>query len=66
VRKQYHLKGDDLLIVEPTAQGILLRPAQPVPIQFFSDAQLKEMERMERDLARELASSGSSEKTRTR
>lgn len=64
VRKQYHIKGDDLLIVEPTAHGILLRPAQPIPIQFFSHAQLREMERMESDLASEVASSGSSEETR--
>lgn len=51
IRKQYHLKGGDLLIVEPTAHGILLRPALPIPIQFFNDAQVKAMER---ELAAEL------------
>lgn len=64
IRKQYRLKGDDLLIVEPTSQGILLRPAQPIPIQFFNDTQLNAMERMERELAAAIASSDSNERTK--
>lgn len=64
IRKQYDLKGDYLLIVEPTAQGILLRPAQPIPIQVFNETQLKAMERMERELAAELQQKETPETTR--
>lgn len=50
VRKHFRLKTDDLLIVESTPQGILLRPAQAIPIQLFDEADLEEMTQMEKEL----------------
>ena len=44
MRKRYGLKPNDLLIVEPTAEGILLKPAVATPIELYSDERLAEFE----------------------
>lgn len=51
LRKRYGLKPNDVLVVEPTAEGILLKPAVVTPIELYSDERLAEFEQNnERDL----------------
>lgn len=42
LRKRYGLKESDELIVEETAQGLLLRPCVSVPIEFYSEERIAE------------------------
>lgn len=42
IRKQYGLQERDKLIVEETAQGLLLRPAISMPIELYSEERIAE------------------------
>lgn len=44
LRKRYALKPHDLLLAEPTGEGILLKPALATPIELSSDEPLAESE----------------------
>ena len=37
LRRALGLKPDDLLIAETTSEGLLLRPAVPMPIELYTD-----------------------------
>ncbi|MEX1119905.1 MAG: AbrB/MazE/SpoVT family DNA-binding domain-containing protein [Terrimicrobiaceae bacterium] len=42
LRQQYGIKQNDLLIVEDTPDGILLRPAVSVPVELYSEDRIAE------------------------
>lgn len=42
LRKRYGLEQNDELIVEETAQGLLLRPCVSMPIEFYSEERIAE------------------------
>lgn len=42
LRKRYGLQQDDQLIVEETAQGLLLRPCVSMSIEFYSEERIAE------------------------
>ena len=42
LRKRYGLQQNDELIVEETAQGLLLRPCVSMPIEFYSEERIAE------------------------
>ena len=42
IRQALGLKANDELIVEQTNQGVLLRPAVSVPIEFYSEERIAE------------------------
>jgi len=42
IRQALGLKANDELIVEQTDQGVLLRPAISVPIEFYSEERIAE------------------------
>jgi AbrB family looped-hinge helix DNA binding protein len=51
VRKHFNLHADDLLIVEKTPEGILLRPAQAVPLVQFGQPDREGMREVITELA---------------
>ncbi len=55
LRVQYSMETHDLLLAEPTAEGILLRPAVALPIEIYSDARLAEFQQSEQELEQTLA-----------
>jgi len=42
IRQAYGLRANDELIVEESAEGILLRPAASVPIELYTQARIDE------------------------
>jgi len=42
LRKRYGLQENDELMVEETAQGLLLRPCVSMPIEFYSEDRIAE------------------------
>jgi AbrB family looped-hinge helix DNA binding protein len=42
LRKRYGLNQNDELIVEATADGILLRPAVSMPVEMYSEERIRE------------------------
>jgi AbrB family looped-hinge helix DNA binding protein len=42
LRKRYGLQQNDELMVEETAQGLLLRPCVSMPIEFYSEDRIAE------------------------
>jgi AbrB family looped-hinge helix DNA binding protein len=42
LRKRYGLQQNDELIVEETAQGLLLRPCVSMPIEIYSEERIAE------------------------
>lgn len=42
LRHSYGIKENDELIVEETAQGLLLRPCVSMPIEFYSEERIAE------------------------
>lgn len=42
LRKRYGLEQNDELIIEETAQGLLLRPCISMPIEFYSEERITE------------------------
>jgi len=56
LRQALGLKGDDQLIAETTAEGLLLRPAVVLPVETYSPQREEEFDQAEAELAVELAS----------
>ena len=54
MREAFGLKPDDELIIEDTEQGLLLRPAVAVPIEFYTDDRIAEFERDDAAIAEKL------------
>jgi bifunctional DNA-binding transcriptional regulator/antitoxin component of YhaV-PrlF toxin-antitoxin module len=50
LRRVLGLKPDDLLIAETTAEGLLLRPAVPMPIELYTDERIREFDEAEAEL----------------
>lgn len=50
LRRALGLKPDDLLIAETTAEGLLLRPAVPLPIELYTDERVREFDEAEAEL----------------
>jgi bifunctional DNA-binding transcriptional regulator/antitoxin component of YhaV-PrlF toxin-antitoxin module len=50
LREQYALGTHDLLLAEPTPEGILLRPAVARAIEIYTDERLAEFAESEREL----------------
>ena len=50
IRTRYGLAPNELLIVEETPEGILLRPASAHPVEIYTNEQLDEFETEERRL----------------
>ena len=50
LRRAMGLKADDLLIAETTPEGLLLRPAVPMPIEIYSDERIREFDAAEAEL----------------
>ncbi len=57
LRHALGLKADDQLIAEPTADGLLLRPAVTLPIEMYTPERVREFDAAEADLAALLAKS---------
>lgn len=51
LRKFLGISGDDQLIAETTADGLLLRPAVTLPVEIYSDERIREFEESEAELA---------------
>lgn len=54
LRKRYGLQQNDELIVEETAQGLLLRPCVSMPIEFYSEERIAEFEQDDAAIGRAL------------
>jgi AbrB family looped-hinge helix DNA binding protein len=52
LRKLFGLNGNNRLIVEDTAEGLLLRPAVSVPIETYSEERIAEFAQDEESLGR--------------
>ena len=52
LRRALGLKPDDLLIAETTPEGLLLRPAVPVPIEVYTEERVREFDEAEAELER--------------
>ena len=50
LRKELGIKADDQLIAETTPEGLLLRPAVTLPLEFYSDERIREFDQAESDL----------------
>lgn len=50
LRRALGLKPDDLLIAEITSEGLLLRPAVPMPIELYTDERVREFDEAESEL----------------
>lgn len=55
LRQALGLKGDDQLIAETTAEGLLLRPAVTLPIEIYTPEREREFDAAEAELAAVLA-----------
>ena len=55
LRVQYAMQTHDLLLAEPTAEGILLRPAVALPVEIYSAERLAEFQQSEKELDQALA-----------
>jgi len=51
LRDMLGIKPDDQLIAEPTAEGLLLRPAMTFPVETYSQERIIEFDAAEADLA---------------
>jgi AbrB family looped-hinge helix DNA binding protein len=47
VRTELGLKADDVLLLETTSEGILLRPAATLPIEIYDEARIREFDEEE-------------------
>lgn len=55
LRERYALGTHDLLLAEPTPEGILLRPAVATAIEIYTDERIAEFAESERELEQALA-----------
>lgn len=44
LRKRYNLEQNDELMVEETAEGLLLRPCVSMPIEFYTEERIAEFD----------------------
>lgn len=51
LRDELGLKADDVLLVETTSEGILLRPAVTLPVEIYSPDRIREFDGEEGRLA---------------
>jgi AbrB family looped-hinge helix DNA binding protein len=51
LRQALGLKADDQLIAETTPEGLLLRPAVTLPLEFYTPQREREFDEAEADLA---------------
>lgn len=51
VRTALGLKADDVLLLETTSEGILLRPAATLPVEIYDEARIREFDVEESALA---------------
>lgn len=58
LRKRYDLKESDELMVEETAQGLLLRPCVSMPIEFYSEERISEFTEDDTELGKALDFAG--------
>lgn len=42
LRNRFGLKQDDLVIIEATSEGLLLRPAVSLPVEIYSEERIAE------------------------
>mgnify|MGYP001104463124 CR=1 FL=1 len=50
LRRAMGLQADDLLIAETTPEGLLLRPAVPMPVEIYSEERIREFDAAEAEL----------------
>jgi len=50
LRKALGLKANDLLIAETTPDGLLLRPAVPLPVELYTDERIRGFDQAEAEL----------------
>jgi len=62
-RTEFGLKADDVLLLETTSEGILLRPAATLPVEIYDERRIREFDDEESALAAALPKS---RKRRTR
>jgi antitoxin PrlF len=51
LRRALGIKGDDVLIAETTAEGLLLRPAVTLPVEIYTERRIREFDDSEAELA---------------
>ena len=56
LREKYAMDGDSTVIVEDAGDGILVRPAEVVPVEIYSEARLTEFAKGDAELSRYLKS----------
>jgi antitoxin PrlF len=54
LRRALGLRADDQLIAETTPEGLLLRPAVTLPVEIYSEKQIREFDEAEAELAKVL------------
>ena len=52
LRQALGIKADDTLIAETTPKGLLLRPAVTLPVEIYTDRQVREFDDSAKELAR--------------
>ncbi len=50
LRQRYGLEQDDLLMIEPTREGLLLRPAVSMPVEIYSEERIAEFASEDREV----------------
>lgn len=53
IRRRFAMKEEDLLIVEATAEGILLRPAAALPIEIYTEERVAEFQKTNEEALRQ-------------
>lgn len=59
LRRRYALEQDDLLMIEATSEGLLLRPAVSMPVEIYSEERIAEFSSEDGDVAEVLKRLGS-------
>ena len=62
VRAELGLAADDVLLLETTPDGILLRPAATLPVEVYAGSRIEEFDEEERRLDEVLRTSGSQDR----
>ncbi|NBB80621.1 MAG: AbrB/MazE/SpoVT family DNA-binding domain-containing protein [Verrucomicrobia bacterium] len=60
LRKRYSLEQNDELMVEETAEGLLLRPCVSMPIEFYTEERIAEFTKDDEAIGAALAKAGKS------
>jgi antitoxin PrlF len=58
LRKRYNLEQNDELMVEETAEGLLLRPCVSMPIEFYTEERIAEFNEDDEVIGAALAKAG--------